>query len=182
MQESNGKACMGLRRCTVTPTSGLLKSRIGVPRCGIGTPKSSSRNSLFSPGEEFWNEAIQVADGLFDVVDKLPEGLTFLESGQASNKLLNDKISNHCLNQKTKVIDKTLSAVESNKESLLPVKHFDFSHEECNGNTEISSLQRIMEKSEAVRNTEIGLADNSLVNKKRMQTSNVLVLSRAYKI
>ncbi|KAK1266849.1 hypothetical protein QJS04_geneDACA019368 [Acorus gramineus] len=66
------------------------------------TPKSASRSSMFSPGEEFWNEAIQVAECLHDPANKclvqvaeqhdipkdMPEDLILLKSGSSSNQLL----------------------------------------------------------------------------------------------
>ncbi|XP_050213511.1 helicase and polymerase-containing protein TEBICHI isoform X2 [Mercurialis annua] len=41
-----------------TPGSSIVKSRAQV------TPRSTRGSSIFSPGEAFWNEAIEIADGL----------------------------------------------------------------------------------------------------------------------
>lgn len=60
---------MGLRKCTNAPESSAHLTECHTPgsavkSCHVGTPKSGSGSSMFSPGDAFWNEAIQVADGL----------------------------------------------------------------------------------------------------------------------
>ncbi|KAJ0251931.1 DEAD/DEAH box helicase domain-containing protein [Hirschfeldia incana] len=60
---------MGLRKCTKAPESSALLTECRTPgsavkSCHVGTPKSGSGSSIFSPGDSFWNEAIQFADGL----------------------------------------------------------------------------------------------------------------------
>ncbi|CAH8378004.1 unnamed protein product [Eruca vesicaria subsp. sativa] len=60
---------MGLRKCTKAPESSDLLTECRTPgsavkSCHVGTPKSGSGSSMFSPGDSFWNEAIQFADGL----------------------------------------------------------------------------------------------------------------------
>ncbi|KAL1210307.1 Helicase and polymerase-containing protein TEBICHI [Cardamine amara subsp. amara] len=60
---------MGLRKCTKGPGSSAQLTECHTPgsavkSCPVGTPKSGSGSSMFSPGDAFWNEAIQVADGL----------------------------------------------------------------------------------------------------------------------
>ncbi|CAN8229667.1 unnamed protein product [Cochlearia groenlandica] len=60
---------MGLRKCTKVPESSAHVTECHTPgsaikSCHVGTPKSGSGSSMFSPGDSFWNEAIQVADGL----------------------------------------------------------------------------------------------------------------------
>ena len=60
---------MGLRKCTKVPESSALLTECRTPgsavkSCHVGTPKSGSGSSIFSPGDSFWNEAIQFADGL----------------------------------------------------------------------------------------------------------------------
>ncbi|CAN6826846.1 unnamed protein product, partial [Brassica oleracea] len=58
---------MGLRKCTKAPESLTHQTECHTPGAAVksrpvGTPKSG--NSMFSPGDSFWNEAILVADGL----------------------------------------------------------------------------------------------------------------------
>ncbi|KAG7540631.1 Helicase superfamily 1/2 ATP-binding domain [Arabidopsis thaliana x Arabidopsis arenosa] len=60
---------MGLRKCSKAPESSAHLTEFHTPgsairSCPVGTPKSGSGSSMFSPGDAFWNEAIQVADGL----------------------------------------------------------------------------------------------------------------------
>lgn len=60
---------MGLRKCSKAPESSAHLTEFHTPgsaikSCPVGTPKSGSGSSMFSPGDSFWNEAIQVADGL----------------------------------------------------------------------------------------------------------------------
>lgn len=60
---------MGLRKCTKAPESSAQLTECHTPGTAVksypvGTPKSGSGSSMFSPGDSFWNEAIQVADGL----------------------------------------------------------------------------------------------------------------------
>jgi len=60
---------MGLRKCSKAPESSAHLTEFHTPgsaikSCPVGTPKSGCGSSMFSPGEAFWNEAIQVADGL----------------------------------------------------------------------------------------------------------------------
>ncbi|XP_019089726.1 PREDICTED: helicase and polymerase-containing protein TEBICHI-like isoform X2 [Camelina sativa] len=73
---------MGLRKCTKAPESSAHLTECHTPgsavkSCPVGTPKSGSGSSMFSPGDSFWNEAIQVADGL-----KIP----FEQSGSVEAK------------------------------------------------------------------------------------------------
>ncbi|XP_038985040.1 helicase and polymerase-containing protein TEBICHI isoform X5 [Phoenix dactylifera] len=162
-EESDGGDA-SLRRCSTTPNSSLMKTEHCLPDLSTNvlaagvTPRSASRSSMFSPGDEFWNEAIQVADGLLAPVDKLPEILCFLKSGRSGNKLLQDKsscaipqgaksfskldsddLAARAVVQKgcAKPIEKPveapimlLSGSQQNEVSPLPVKHFDFCQEE----------------------------------------------------
>ncbi|CAK9182717.1 unnamed protein product [Ilex paraguariensis] len=117
------------------------------------TPKSTRGSSIFSPGETFWNEAIQVADGLFATSDNLSvkvaeemkvlnrqdkiKSSTNMRNGDRGSKL-NEVLNDGAI----KVCDMEMSASlgslgkqgkDSNKEvSPLPVKHFDFSREDKN--------------------------------------------------
>ena len=61
---------MSLRKCSTTVESNTSAAECSTP-APLGrnssareTPMSTRGSSIFSPGEEFWNEAIQVAHGL----------------------------------------------------------------------------------------------------------------------
>lgn len=172
-----------LRRCSATPNASVNKTghcRVGMPfHNGTSideTPKSAFRNSMFSPGEEFWCEAIQVADGLLPAVTSLPEGMRLLESRTSDNKSLVDE-SSCSIPQHQKDFPKSVDGVldtgtlglktclktfeepvlennislkvsQHNDASPLPVKHFDFSHED--------SLHRcVKEKTEKTKTSVI---------------------------
>ncbi|KAG1335104.1 putative DNA-directed DNA polymerase [Cocos nucifera] len=160
-----------LRRCSMTPNSSLMKTGHGVPDLSTSvldagvTPRSASRSSMFSPGDEFWNEAIQVADGLLAPVDKLPESLCFLKSGRSGNKLLQDTSScavpqsaksfskldsddltardvelKGCAKQIAKPVEAPMMLMSGSQAieiSLLPVKHFDFCQEETSHDRDV---------------------------------------------
>ncbi|CAH2077166.1 unnamed protein product [Thlaspi arvense] len=73
--ESVEKIPLGLRKCTKAPELSAHLTECHTPgpavkSCPVGTPKSGSGSSMFSPGESFWNEAIQVADGLLNPTEK----------------------------------------------------------------------------------------------------------------
>lgn len=118
-------------------TPGPFTSKI----CSNETPKSTRGSSIFSPGETFWNEAIQVADGLYATNNNLPDemevdNLRTDRCGNKSNKVLHEGASGvfdarknaslASLGEPGKYMDKEVSP--------LPVKHFDFSLEEKNSN------------------------------------------------
>lgn len=128
------------------------------------TPKSGRGSSIFSPGETFWKEAIQVADGL------LPKDNLHSQAALESQNLKPDKeirTSNDlqnggCCNKSNNLLagdaaresnGGTLSAdgpiLKHGKDlvkevSPLPVKHFDFSSEDKNLGEETSSYGNIM--------------------------------------
>ncbi|KAL2525525.1 Helicase and polymerase-containing protein TEBICHI [Abeliophyllum distichum] len=137
--------------CTVacdTPVSLTTKFR------ARQTPQTTRGSSIFSPGEEFWNEAMVVADGLFAPKDSVSSHVA--ENTEASlagyemnnsNNVKNGGFGN-ALNKASNGDTDRVSAVGSvgkhgkdlNKEaSPLPVKHFDFSSEEKNLDAETSS-------------------------------------------
>ncbi|KAM7459401.1 hypothetical protein LguiA_036395 [Lonicera macranthoides] len=131
------KASMATVSVTGCDTPGPFTNKIGSNE----TPKSTRGSSIFSPGETFWNEAIQVADGLYATNNKLPDemkvdNLRNDRCGNKSNKVLHEVASGVCdarknaslasLGEPGKCLDKEVSP--------LPVKHFDFSLEEKNSN------------------------------------------------
>lgn len=146
-----------LRKCnkissiymTECDTPGPLTSNGGTRE----TPKSMRGSSIFSPGETFWNEAIQVADGLFATNNNL--SVQVAEEMKATNRQYeirnSDILRNGEHDEKSngvpyegavRVCNVGLSASltlrrEDGKTldkavSPLPVKHIDFSSEEKN--------------------------------------------------
>lgn len=131
---------MCLRKCNKTPNSNLAKTCLfdpsdSAPALAEETPKS--KNSNISPGEDFWNAAIQVADGMFAPIVK---------TWSAGDNLLDDKSScapGECTKASLSfaglangdvVASNNVKIKEKNKEvtseaSPLPVKHLDFVHE-----------------------------------------------------
>ncbi|CAA6671596.1 unnamed protein product [Spirodela intermedia] len=165
------EAFSGRKKCNNTPTSGLYRGECDTPgsvtvSCNRKTPMSSYRSSIFSPGEEFWAEAIQVADCLFGSGDRLslqvPNGFDSCkgqfktehsESGGHCSKVLEvglctmpledrehilgefDGISEARplkLDASLKLTGKNMEIIACQNVSPLPVKHFDFSHEQHN--------------------------------------------------
>ncbi|KAB2049862.1 hypothetical protein ES319_A13G206700v1 [Gossypium barbadense] len=149
----------GLRKCTTatksvvhtmecrTPGSSVIKG------CSHRTPQSMRGSSMFSPGEAFWNEAIEIADGLFSqsamLSTRVAEGINNPESqyevkntgnlGNTNVGYKSKEIPDECESRvKLQGIGASLeSAVKQKKEidkevSLLPVKHLDFSFEDKN--------------------------------------------------
>lgn len=99
------RASMEVADVALCNTPGLTAVKVG----GEETPQSMRGSSMFSPGDTFWKEAIQVADGMSKVNAGILEGVNrdadLASSGPNGNSV--------------------------NKEvSPLPVKHFDFSCED----------------------------------------------------
>ncbi|KAL0698098.1 hypothetical protein Bca4012_054220 [Brassica carinata] len=68
-RNQSSEISMGLRKCTKAPESSTHLTECHTPGSvvksrPVGTPKSGSGSSMFSPGDSFWNEAILFADGL----------------------------------------------------------------------------------------------------------------------
>ncbi|KAJ0962916.1 hypothetical protein J5N97_028038 [Dioscorea zingiberensis] len=149
-------ASMSIKTGKMTDSSGSKPSSSmrmcsDTPKAGLNTPKSARRNSLFSPGDEFWNEAFDVADGLY-----FPTDDTFYVQGRRKDVCPMDVSScivprggGNILSSENGVLevqkieleecgkfvkgnDKSQAVVQCGKVSPLPVKHFDFSHEENN--------------------------------------------------
>ncbi|KAK7384898.1 hypothetical protein VNO78_30601 [Psophocarpus tetragonolobus] len=147
----------GFRKCSNTPkpsmnmvecyTPGSLIVKAGVKE----TPKSIRGSSSFSPGEAFWNEAIQLADGLSVPMGNDPSkvmgesNVVEQESGMKNScnlqnydgkpRRIFDQSKNRIWNREmaTPLGLSGMHVKDSVKEaSSLPVKHFDFSFEENN--------------------------------------------------
>lgn len=115
--------------------------------CFRETPKSTRGSSIFSPGEAFWDEAIQLADGLCGPTESLcapaAEEIGASESQYPTKNSCNFRCGNcdgkvkEMISEGEKVVIGVSlgSQVRHNKNfdehnSPLPVKHFDFSVEE----------------------------------------------------
>ncbi|KAK6249105.1 hypothetical protein QUC31_020670 [Theobroma cacao] len=146
-----------LRKCTTTTKPVLNTMECSTPgssivkACAYRTPQSMRGSSMFSPGEAFWNEAIEIADGLFSRSDALSAQVAEETNNPKSqyeinntynlgNKIVDDKskeMPDECESRvKLKGVGTSLeSAVKQKKEmdkevSLLPVKHLDFSFDD----------------------------------------------------
>ncbi|XP_020585718.1 helicase and polymerase-containing protein TEBICHI [Phalaenopsis equestris] len=144
---------VSLRRCSKSPDLKSVKYGFNALVSSVETPKSVSRSSKFSPGEEFWNEAIQVADGLIIPFERLLESSQisinersckiFLKDAsscvapQNSEYLCNlDIVKSEAQNVAGNAIMKSeeikMLPIQQNAMSPLTVRHFDFIHEENN--------------------------------------------------
>lgn len=133
----------GFRKCSNTPTSMNMAEcqtpgSLIVKACIRGTPKSTRGSSMFSPGEAFWDEAIQLADGL--VVPMGNDASKVIEESNVVGDQVEMKGSCNLQNydgKARKILDQSkniglaeMHTKDSMKEaSSLPVKHFDFSND-----------------------------------------------------
>ncbi|KAJ6373044.1 hypothetical protein OIU76_027389 [Salix suchowensis] len=105
-----------------TPGLSICKGR------GSEGPKSTRGSSIFSPGDAFWNEAIQVADSLFCEADnpfvQAAGNIIYEKCGNLSRELLNKAGSNGC---SLEFIRKHIENV-----SPMPVKQLDLLFEDRN--------------------------------------------------
>ncbi|XVE71071.1 hypothetical protein DITRI_Ditri10aG0120700 [Diplodiscus trichospermus] len=181
-----------LRRCTTATKSVLNTIECSTPgssivrTCTHRTPQSMRGSSMFSPGEAFWNEAIEMADGLFSRSDilsvKVAEETNNPKSQCEANNT--DDLGNKNVGHKSKEIPDECesrvklkgigasleSAMKQKKEidrevSFLPVKHLDFSFEDKHLD---GSLPHIIQKDSEV-------TDCSVINYKFPSTVNRLI-------
>ncbi|XP_062201875.1 helicase and polymerase-containing protein TEBICHI isoform X2 [Phragmites australis] len=142
----SGVSFAALQRCSFTPNTAHKKAEFSLTTGE--TPKSVSRNSLTSPGQEFWNAAIEFADGVSAQADKAHGRPEFDAAGDKSScavavcsKTLPRSGKGEFDCQNAVVSNDTHQMVKSSVESLaansqhiigspLPVKHFDFFHED----------------------------------------------------
>nr|KYP53975.1 hypothetical protein KK1_000141 [Cajanus cajan] len=144
------------RKCSNTPKPSVNMAECYTPgslivkACVKETPKSTRGSSSFSPGEAFWNEAIQLADGLdvpmaydpskvtgeSNVVEEEPEmnNSCNLQNYDGKPRKILDQSKNRIWNRE---MGATLGSVMHTRDSMkeassLPVKHFDFSFEDNN--------------------------------------------------
>nr|CAD1822289.1 unnamed protein product [Ananas comosus var. bracteatus] len=140
-EKESGVGHVSLRRCNNTPKSSLMKTGLCMPVYNE-TPKSAFRNSIISPGEEFWNAAIQVVDGIFAPDDKF--GIKLLEDNssvaaaahcsKSFYKSRNDDlegrnmVATDCVKPIDEPAEETKVSQHKNA-SPLPVKQLDFSQD-----------------------------------------------------
>ncbi|KNA12473.1 hypothetical protein SOVF_125610 [Spinacia oleracea] len=147
--EDLSKPQASLRKCNKTTNSTSSVNEFSTPAtfCKSSsareTPVSTRGSSIFSPGEAFWNEAIQVVDGLFPQTgnrfsqDADDAGITINKTlGEGSSNIFDVPIDIDASSSKQTGLTTTLSEkyVENleTEASPLPVKHFDFSCDDKN--------------------------------------------------
>ncbi|TVU51610.1 hypothetical protein EJB05_03050 [Eragrostis curvula] len=172
-----GEGFVALQRCNFTPNTAQKKTGFSL---AVGeTPKSVSRNSLTSPGEDFWNAAIEFADGISAQADKArgrPEfdaaedksscavavcSKTLPRSGKGEIGSPNAVGSNdtHQMEKSSYKMESLAANSQSKVGSPLPVKHFDFCHDDDN---QVSSS----------KGKENGSSDAGSVHMDRIQSKN----------
>jgi len=177
-------SCVGfsaLQRCSFTPNT--TQKKVGFSLAPGDTPKSVSRNSLTSPGEEFWNAAIEFAEGISAQADKVRGkpgfdtaedksscavavcSKTLPRSGNDERDRLNTVGSNdtHQMEKLSNKVEFLAAKSQHVNSSPLPVKHLDFCHED---DIQVSGLKKCEEKG---RNEADNVQTNHVVN--AMKTS-----------
>ncbi|KAG9455791.1 hypothetical protein H6P81_000299 [Aristolochia fimbriata] len=152
-----GTKTFGLRKCGNTPEANLDVSGLSLNAVASnGTSKLVYKNTLTSPGDAFWNEAMQVADGLFVSIDQCS-----VQNGKANNfvqgRVLERKLSPEFIQGGgeavcMKMVEKgtkesdSFNEVAQTEASPLPVKHFDFSAEEKTSNDINNGPDNVVQK------------------------------------
>ncbi|XP_021301541.1 helicase and polymerase-containing protein TEBICHI isoform X4 [Sorghum bicolor] len=149
--EGEQVSCVGfsaLQRCSFTPSTAQRK--VGFSLAPVETLKSVSRNSLTSPGEEFWNAAIELADGISAQADKVRGRPEFDAAEDKSSCAVAVCSKTLCRSERDELdcqntvgsndthhMEKLSNKVESlavNSQHIinspLPVKQLDFFHED----------------------------------------------------
>jgi DNA polymerase theta len=190
-----------LKKCSNTPKSSVNMTEFCTPGssvvkgCACETPKSRHGSSLFSPGEAFWNEAIQLADGLcvpmvnfsaqateetnivktqFHIMNSCNfrngvghnKSKGTLDEGENRARQMELSTSLGSLVKHTKDLDKEVS--------LLPVKHFDFSCEDKNLD-ESTPPRRAVDDSECATHIGGEQSECGAVDHKGIETSNIFI-------
>ncbi|OUZ99943.1 DNA-directed DNA polymerase [Macleaya cordata] len=196
-----------LRKCSKSTKPSIAKVDLCTPDIlrnkARETPKSVQGSSIFSPGEAFWNEAIQVADGMFVPIDKLSvqaaQELNVLKGKseqknscdlriRRSGDLLSEgftegeSIARHLVSSTTfELHDKKNienSVLVSDKEvSPMPVKHFDFLQEDKNLD-ESTPHQFYIDNPKDNYLKGSGQSDTGSVNCKGLRTTSTLTRCR----
>ncbi|XP_041019360.1 helicase and polymerase-containing protein TEBICHI isoform X2 [Juglans microcarpa x Juglans regia] len=183
-----------LKKCSNTPKSSVNMTELRTPgsltvkACSNETPKSIRGSSIFSPGEAFWNEAIQVADGLC-----APQAAEETHSTTRDHVLNLCNLRNGvCHNNSMKTLNEdeerawnmelsaSLGSLGKHAKDLhkevspLPVKHFDFSCEGKNLN-ESTSHHHGVDGSKCATHKGSEQSECGSVNVKGLETSNILI-------
>ncbi|KAG0502462.1 hypothetical protein HPP92_002534 [Vanilla planifolia] len=183
-------ARVNFKKRSETPDLNSIKSVFATNSSSTETPKSVSRSSIFSPGEDFWNEAIEVADGLFvpaempsecsQVLRQVTSRKSF-EKGKSScaassqifRKLEAGKLlaENGIEIVSTKPNEKSIEELKMSSDEIqqpeaspLPIKHFDFLQEE----NKIINKNRVLDDAEAVTNSGVCLVDANSINSEHL--------------
>lgn len=193
------------RRCSYTPKSSLNMTECYTPgslivKAGVKeTPKSTRGSSMFSPGEAFWNEAIQLADGLcapgvdncFEIVGDTDvakdqvclENSCNLQNTESKPRKMLDQSESRIENmQKGGPLGLVgLHAKDSVKEvSSLPVKHFDFSLDDTNLDENSPQQCRADELISVSHEAHRGYEFSSVKNKKMKNSKTFTVVGTAH--
>lgn len=166
-----GLGGLSLRKCSNTPNPSASRKGMVVSK----TPTSVSRSSMFSPGDDFWNEAIQVADELLVpadekvLMDKLscvaPQGGRNISRSDSTELGGRGRVLDGCA--KPAVMD-----IEGNEVSPLPVKHFDFAR--VGVNTIQNSPRQCFGEVGAGTGVDSGPSDSGSLGHSNLQPSNTL--------
>ncbi|KAG6649379.1 hypothetical protein CIPAW_07G208100 [Carya illinoinensis] len=183
-----------LKKCSNTPKSSVNMTELRTPgslivkACINETPQSIRGSSIFSPGEAFWNEAIQVADGLcapqaaeethsttrYHVLNSCnfrngachENSMKTLNEGEKRAWNMELSASLGSLGKHVKDLHKEVSP--------LPVKHFDFSCEGKNLN-ESTSRHHGVDGSKCATHKGSEQSECGSVNVKGLETINILI-------
>ena len=188
-------SCVGfsaLQRCSFTPNT--TQKKVGFSLAPGDTPKSVSRNSLTSPGEEFWNAAIEFADGISAQADKVrgkPKfdaaedksscavalcSKTLPRAGKDEHDCLNTVGSNdtHQMEKLSNKVEFLAANSQHINSSPLPVKHLDFVHED---DIQVSGLKKCEEKgrneADNVQTNHVELKDGGLQRKENIRKGSI---------
>ncbi|XP_059460849.1 helicase and polymerase-containing protein TEBICHI isoform X2 [Corylus avellana] len=183
------KKCGNTPKSSVNMTEFCTPGSLAVKACVCETPKSRHGSSIFSPGEAFWNEAIQLADGLcvpmVNFSAQATEQTNIVKTqfhimnscnfrngvGHNKSKETLDEGENRARQMElsvkhTKDLDKEVS--------LLPVKHLDFSCEDKNLD-ESTPPCRAVDDSECATHRGGDQSECGAVDHKGIETSNILI-------
>ncbi|KAF9615751.1 hypothetical protein IFM89_026208 [Coptis chinensis] len=184
---------LGAVEC-ITPGSLINKM------CTRETPKSGRGSSIFSPGEAFWNEAIQLADGLFVPIDVLSvhndrkcdvlksqcvEELCNLETrcgeslkgrpaeGESVSRFPETKVYLGLKEDHSKGSVGSTEVVSHKEASPLPVRHFDFLYEDRNLDAKFPHRYSI-ENAENIVSKGSGQDEKDPMSYKSLKATNTL--------
>ncbi|KAK1550568.1 hypothetical protein Q3G72_021166 [Acer saccharum] len=193
VHQASLRKCSNASKSTIDTTGFCTPGSSIVKACTRETPKSTCGSSIFSPGDAFWNEAIQVADGLFAQPDNLPaRAVEGIHCSKSQNEINNSHNLRYKLCDKSKEmlgeggnriqyageIDSSKAMGKHMKDSdkvvsPLPVKHFDFLFEDKNvdGN---NVGHGATDNSETIMHRDSEVSEQGSVNHKGSQSAKVI--------